>query len=193
MLMNTHMILANNFLEIADGKKIYLINSKRFIWGNIKPDYVPKYKKIKHYYNESIDMTINKIKKLSSLSISDIYYDYGKNKFSEELGVVCHFLCDYFCYPHYDRWEFKKALKKHVTYENKLAKVAKTYSPRGYINENISANNIKNFIEDNLELYKLKSGYKNDLEYAHYICNSIISFILDEIVMNQYYYDEKVI
>ncbi len=37
-----------------------------------------------------------------------------KSKFSEELGVVCHFLCDFFFEkPHNQRWEFKsKSCKK---------------------------------------------------------------------------------
>ena len=115
MLINTHLMLANSILDKANGKKIYLINRNRFLWGNIKPDCVSKYKLKKHYYEESIDMVIKKINFLSNMTISDLYYDYGKSKFSEELGVVCHFLCDFFCVPHNQRWEFKKSHEKACT------------------------------------------------------------------------------
>ena len=193
MLINTHMILANSFLETANSKKIYLVNKNRFIWGNLKPDCVSKYKLMKHYYDESTEMIIDKINYLASFSTSDILLDYGKSKFSEELGVVCHFLCDYFCLPHYQRWEFKNSMKKHVTYEKNLAKVAKIYKPSYYIDEELEITDIKSFITSNLEKYKNSKGYKNDLDYAYFICNSVINVILNEVMKNEYIKERKVV
>ncbi len=184
LLMNTHIIIANNILNEANGTKIYLINKKRFIWGNIKPDCASKYKLMKHYYDESIEMILNKIKLLSSLSVEDIYYDFGKNKFSEELGVICHFLCDFFCIPHNQRWEFKHSMKKHVLYEKKLAKFAKLYKPKSYINSNLSLSDIEDFIVEHLEKYKKEESFKNDLSYAYFICNSVMNAILNEVYVN---------
>lgn len=192
MLINTHMIIASNLLNYANSKKVYLINKKRFIWGNIKPDCTPKYKLVKHYYDESYDMIIDKIKELGSLSISDILFDYGKSKFSEELGVICHFLCDFFCLPHYGRWEFKKSMKKHVVYENNLSKIAKVYKPAYYIDGDINLSDIGNFINRNLEIYKKNQGYKNDLEYSYFICNSVINVILNKVMKNEYLKERKV-
>lgn len=90
-MINTHKIMAENIIKYANTKSIYLINNKRFIWGNVKPDCAPKYKFKKHYFNESINMIIEKIIHLSSLSLEEIYYDMTIGKFSEELGVICHF------------------------------------------------------------------------------------------------------
>lgn len=186
LLINTHIILANNILRQANGKKLYLINKKRFIWGNIKPDCASKYKFKKHYYDESITMILDKIKELSSLSVEDIYYNFGKNKFSEELGVVCHFLCDFFCIPHNQRWEFKHSMKKHVVYEQKLAKFAKLYRFKGYIDSNLSIDDLEEFITSHQEKYKEEESFKNDLSYSYFICNSIINMILNEVYMNEY-------
>ena len=121
-MMNTHRIIGENIIKYANSKSIYLVSRKNFIWGNIKPDCTPKYKRMKHYYNESIDMVIEKIQYLSTLRLEDVYYKINIGKFSEELGVICHFLCDFFCAPHYYRWEFKstKAVKHHMLYEQKL-------------------------------------------------------------------------
>lgn len=193
MLINTHMILANSFLEEANSKKIYLINKNRFLWGNLKPDCASKYKFKKHYYDESIEMVLEKIKYLADFSTSDILLDYGKKKFSEELGVVCHFLCDYFCLPHYQRWEFKNSMKKHVTYEKNLSRVAKKYKPAYYIDNNLEIMNIESFILTNLERYKLNEGYKNDLDYAYYICNSVMEVILNQVMKNEYIKERKVV
>ena len=95
--------MGGNILKYSNTEAISLINKNRFIWGNVKPDCVPQYKRIRHYFDESIDMVINKILYLSSLTIYDVHYGMTMAKFSEELGVVCHFLCDYFCAPHYYR------------------------------------------------------------------------------------------
>lgn len=186
--MNTHMLLANNILIQANGKKIYLINKNRFIWGNVKPDCASKYKLKKHYYTESIEMILQKIHFLSSISISDIYYGYGKKKFSEELGVVCHFLCDYFCLPHNQRMEFKNAIdmKNHVQYENTLAKIAKSYIPNDSLNRDLSIDTMEEFIVKNQREYEKAEGYVNDLEYAYYICNSIVNSILNQVSRNEY-------
>lgn len=186
MLMNTHMIMANNIIKQASYKKNSLINKNRFMWGNLKPDCASKYKFKKHYYDESIEMIIEKIKELSSLSVSEIYNDFGKKKFSGELGVICHFICDYFCLPHNQRWEFKKAIKRHVKYENTLAKIAKAYVPIGRMDANLQLNEINEFIINNIKEYEKEKGYVRDLEYSHFVCNSIVNLILNEIYMNEY-------
>lgn len=190
--MNTHMLIANELLNQANGNKIYLINRKRFIWGNIKPDCVSKYKLKKHYYNESIYMILDKIYELSNLSISDVIFDYGKNKFSEELGVVCHFLCDFFCVPHNQEWHFKNALKKHVIYEKVLAAVAKKYKPIPYIYSNLKVEDIEKFIVYHQLKYQRKVSYTNDLTFSYFVCNSIINCILNQVVINEYNREEKV-
>ena len=186
MLINTHILLANSILSKANGKKIYLINRNRFLWGNVKPDCVSKYKFKKHYYEESIDMVIKKIDFLSNMSIEDLYYDYGKSKFSEELGVVCHFLCDFFCVPHNQRWEFKKAIKKHVLYEKRLSKAAKSFKPTFYYEEDLEIKDIKKFIAYHKAKYETVVSYYNDLDYAYFMCNSIMNAILNQVSKNQY-------
>lgn len=188
MLMNTHMLLANNILSRSNGKKVYLINKNRFLWGNVKPDCASKYKLKKHYYEESIEMILEKIYFLSSFSINDIYYNYGKKKFSEELGVVCHFLCDFFCMPHNRRMEFKNAIdmKNHVIYENKLAKAAKSYTPKDEMHRNLSVDMVEIFITKNLEKYEKDKGFENDLDFSYYVCNSVVNLILEQVSQNEY-------
>ena len=99
MMMNTHKFLAHQFINNIEEDKLFIINDGHFIWGNLKPDSVSKYKFKKHYIDESFEMITNKIKLLSSMTLDDIYKRYSINKFNQELGVVCHFLCDYFYMP----------------------------------------------------------------------------------------------
>lgn len=87
---------------------------------------VSTYKLKKHYMDESLEMILVKIRNLSALTENDINKWISISKFSQEVGVICHFLCDFFCIPHSERWEFKHSMNKHVRYEKDLAAAAKT-------------------------------------------------------------------
>lgn len=187
MMMNTHKSLAISFVKNVDLNKKFLINDKHFIWGNLKPDSVSKYKFKKHYFDESFNMIVNKIQFLSSLSLDDIFIRYSVGKFNQELGVICHFLCDYFCIPHYQRWEFKSpgAVKDHVLYENDLNKFSKSYNVRKELNISLTCDDVRMYIYSLQKEYDGIVSYKKDLQYASHICNTIINLILDEVILNQ--------
>ncbi len=186
-MMNTHKSLAVSFIKNVELDKKFLINDKHFVWGNLKPDSVSKYKFKKHYFDESFNMIVNKIKFLSSLTLDDIFIRYSVGKFNQELGVICHFLCDYFCVPHYQRWEFKSpgAVKDHVLYENDLNKFAKSYNVRKEVNTSLTFDDIRNYIYNLQKEYDGIVSYKKDLQYASHICNTIINLILNEVILNQ--------
>lgn len=187
-MMNTHRIMGENIIKYANSKSIYLVSRKNFIWGNVKPDCTPKYKRMRHYYNESIDMVIDKIQYLSTLKLEDVYYKITIGKFSEELGVICHFLCDFFCAPHYYRWECKstKAVKHHMLYEQKLAKITKEFKPKPVIDTSITPDNISEFITHLQEQYDGSLDYEIDLTFAYYVCDSVINMILNCIFANEF-------
>ncbi len=187
MMMNTHKALAGFFIENVEKDKKFLISDKHFVWGNLKPDSVSKYKFKKHYFDESFSMIVNKIKFLASLSLDDIFIRYSLGKFNQELGVICHFLCDYFCVPHYQRWEFKSpgAVKDHVLYENDLNKYAKSYNIKKEINTTLTCDEIRKYINNLQKEYDGKIAYEIDLQYSSHICNTIINLILEKVVLNQ--------
>lgn len=186
-MVNTHKMLAQNFIQNINENKLFMIKDTHFIWGNLKPDGASKYKFKKHYFEESFPMIINMIKTLSSMTVSDIYKYYSINKFNQELGVICHFLCDYFCVPHNQRWEFKStnAVKEHVLYEKELSKVAKTFIIRREINTHLSSNDIEKFILELKNDYEEEMSYENDLRFAYFVCNSVINLILEEVLLNE--------
>lgn len=182
--MTTHKIIAQNIITNIYDDKIILMNDNHFIWGNLKPDMVSKYKLIKHYKDETLPTIIRKIEYLASLTFEDIRKWYPKNSFNQELGVTCHFLCDFFCVPHHQRWEFKHSMNKHIKYERELDVVAKEFKFSNDRDNMLKYRSVKEFINDFQEEYKNRVDYKNDLEYAAYICNSIVTYILDAVVFN---------
>lgn len=83
-----------------------------FIYGNIKPDLEKELREKSHRYEDTIHYVMEKIQNLTDLELS-------KNEFSKELGVICHFISDFFCTYHKKKYE-KENIFKHLLYETKL-------------------------------------------------------------------------
>jgi len=183
MMMKTHIIIAKSLLDNTDKNKQFFLNDKNFIYGNIKPDIASKYKLKKHYLDESYGMIKKKIDSLSSLNLDSLEKHHTKASFSQEIGVICHFLTDFFCVAHSERWEFKHSMVIHVQYERGLTKVAKDYFLKddryNYLED------FDTFFESLYREYKANGNYeKNDLRYAAYMCNTVTNYILDNILYN---------
>lgn len=189
----THIIIANKIYSSLEPNKKAIIKRKNFVYGNIKPDMISKYKLKRHYREESYEIILNKIKKLSK----ENNINHLKNKkyfcdFSQELGVICHFICDFFCVPHDERWEFKQSMVNHILYEKKLNYMAKKHKFKKNLKIiSVSLNDsgdIERFLNTIYDRYKKEiyiNTYEKDLDYSYNICLIIVSKILDELI---YYY-----
>ncbi|MEG1312203.1 MAG: zinc dependent phospholipase C family protein [Romboutsia sp.] len=184
MLMNAHFLIAKSLFENIDPNKSFFLSEKNFIYGNLKPDSSSKYVFKKHYLNESLEYIISKINYLCSLNLDTLPRYFSVSKFSQELGVICHFLCDFFCVPHSKRWEFKHSMKKHMLYEKELSIVAKETNLSGFKGDIVTNDNFEEFFYELYNEYINKLDYKNDLLFSSYMCNSAINYILDSILRN---------
>lgn len=177
-------MIARNIIKSISLSDRDIMDEKNFIRGNTKPDNISMYKLKKHYKDESFYMIVSKIHLLSSLSKQEILNSYGKKRFNQELGVVCHFLCDYFCLAHAERWEFKNKFKKHVQYELVLAKIAESYTYNYHENIDVEISDIADFINNMLVEYNAVKGFESDIIFAQYVCNSVVSTVLQRIQVN---------
>ena len=184
MILNTHLTISNALIENLDSSKSFFISEKNFIYGNIKPDMTSKYVLHKHYLKESFDMIIGKIKSLCKLSLDFIEKYFSISKFSQELGVICHFLCDFFCVPHSQRWEFSHSFKKHVIYEKDLQSIAKDTNFKTLEKTSIHQIGVEEFFNKLYKEYVKKEDFENDLFFSTYMCNSVVDYILNCILDN---------
>ena len=91
------------------------IHEGLFLLGNLFPDLVYSFLWRRHEYQYTREYVRRKMRVL-------------KNKpwlFSFHLGILAHYICDYFCYPHSNCYE--KGLIQHILYEIRQ-KVPKQYS-----------------------------------------------------------------
>ena len=184
MFVNTHILIGKSIVENINENKSFFISDKNFIYGNIKPDISSKYVLQKHYLEESLEMIFTKVEYLCTLNLDCISRYFSISKFSQELGVICHFLCDFFCVPHSRRWEMTHSMNKHITYEKELSIVAKETDLRKFKGDNIEANSFREFFNSIYLEYQSKTEYKNDLLFSNYVCNSVVDYILDAVLSN---------
>lgn len=184
MFINTHILIGKSIVENINENKSFFISDKNFIYGNIKPDISSKYVLQKHYLEESLEMIFTKVEYLCTLNLDCISKYFSISKFSQELGVICHFLCDFFCVPHSRRWEMTHSMNKHITYEKELSIVAKETDLRKFKGDNIEANSFREFFNSIYLEYQSKTEYKNDLLFSNYVCNSVVDYILDAVLSN---------
>jgi hypothetical protein len=182
MMMNTHLLISKSILDSMDCSKTFFLSDKNFLYGNIKPDITSKYLFQKHYLDESFEMIMLKIKYLSSFNVNSLSKQYSVASFSQELGVICHFLCDFFCFAHSQRWELKHSFSKHLGYERNLNEVSKETNLLRFGQDKFSS--FEDFFTRLYTEYRRSFSYENDLYFATYICNSVVNYILDSILEN---------
>ena len=90
------------------------LNRRKFVLGNVKPDIKKEYRRFSHYYRDNsvvvfkwLDLLLNK--------------DYGIEEFSEKIGILLHFFCDYTCIYHANDFIHEAhSIRQHLQYEGKL-------------------------------------------------------------------------
>lgn len=192
----THKIIASNIhdniYEIYDLK----LDKDKLLWGSIAPDILPQYRLIRHYKDESITFIVKEIMKIilgSSFLNSNKYLDPIAIKiFSKKIGIISHYLSDYVCLPHANRWTFIGSMRKHLKYESSLEDYAKKHDFKKNV---ITVNDldirdyrvihlrdaIKDYIESIIEEYSQDISFKNDLDFSLSLNLKITYFILDTI------------
>ena len=106
----THIMISetlHNYLA-----KDIALDKGAFRYGNIKPDLSSECLRNPHTLENCLFLVCNHSNGLldQNLSLKD---------FSTDLGVVCHYICDFFCYYHFDNTLHKKLIH-HFIYELRL-------------------------------------------------------------------------
>jgi hypothetical protein len=193
---DTHKIIGNNIHEnIYDIYGIKLDKDK-LLWGSVAPDILPQFKLHRHYKKESLNYIVNEIIKLificRYIEFNSRIDPLAMKILSKKIGIISHYLSDFVCLPHAERWTFTSSMFKHINYESKL----NDYSPYHDFKKNVITVDdidifqerviklkpiIKKYIEDVIEEYSLKTGYDNDLNFALSLNLKVSYFIIDTV------------
>lgn len=115
----SHTKVAGILLGYVEEKCDITFNHKSFVFGNLKPDLKGEYlnRQSRHYPSLLFDDVISKIKAfVENHQIEPI----NSKELSEDLGEICHYLTDFFCFPHNDDI-YNKSLFAHYIYEKRIS------------------------------------------------------------------------
>ncbi len=183
MTVFTHLGIAKAVHRAAERELSVKLDTAGFLYGNIKPDICPGLIRIPHFKDCSFSFICKKIQALMEQIETDSSV-IGTRKFSEDLGIISHYLSDYFCYAHSKH--FNGGLLSHYLYEFDLfaycrinpGKIHKCiYSDCVYISNDF--NSLCSYIESLSEEYMGKAPcYELDMSYAVKASASICLSIL---------------
>lgn len=202
MMSVTHAIYAKKIAEHI--KLMYGIKLRKYnlIYGSIKPDMSVFFSKIPHYFNESLDILCLNINSL--IDSTDNKREIETMAFARELGVVLHYITDYFCRAHNDINGKKHPTNyKHIVYEQRFQNKLKSYEldefrEKAAISidtdlEHIYENSLKTYISKKHNKYMKEAGkmvlynplYRNrmlDMEYSFCMSTVVATYIIDKIM-----------
>lgn len=123
----THIAYAKQIKEHIMLKYGVKLRHYSFIYGSIKPDVsILFWGKAPHYINMSLDSLCESVKILIN-SIESLE-ELQTRAFSRELGVIMHYITDYFCRVHNNINGIAHPEKlKHIVYEQRFQKSLETY------------------------------------------------------------------
>lgn len=153
MLHFSHVEVANYFYSKLKSCSLgFKLNKQSFINGNVLPD-KQRHKFNAHYYAESKSDYEKYLNRTNDQNLSDSVR-------SESLGVVCHFICDYFCKYHSVQ-PYKKILGiQHFIYEAQIHFALKSIQIRHRL---FGINTIEERIYTGFDLSKLVGKF-GDIE-----------------------------
>lgn len=109
------MMIADKVHGFITSQYDIALDKSRFTFGNIKPDIFRNYITKRHKIKNSLWFVLREINKYE-----DLKKTIEQNPI--HIGMINHFLSDFFCSPHYYK-HLNPNLKKHLEYETKLHNV----------------------------------------------------------------------
>ena len=187
MIVQSHNLMSNLIYGYIEENTNLDLNRLRFKIGNMSPDLPLYHSHMKHYKNQNYGYILDMIKELTKMDPTeskDTLKDY-----SYRLGVVCHYMCDYFCLPHHSRRYFHDKLGEHLVYEKDLHKIIKKFTREDYRAEysldsaiekhSNSPVNLIDMIEDfHYDYMDAVPSFETDTSYAITITSILASVIV---------------
>ncbi len=191
-------ILYESLVEDARG----LLSYRAFLWGNISPDFSVRLLTCPHYIENYSSFLKEELAFLfdggdaESAFWADTYgEDWPANAFlmpdsdvpnpdlSVRLGVVCHFLTDFFCFAHTKG--FTGTMREHIRYEKELDRYLRNFCAAQFHSCRTGTDPVLKSASAALEnLEQLQDAFlsqphafETDVRYSLHACTSTVSAV----------------
>ena len=135
MFTQTHRLIGETIGMAIRNQYPDILDEKAFQYGCMIPDYNLRLAAIPHYKNKSFEFITGMIQKARSMpqTIKE------KQRYSADLGIITHYISDYFCQAH-NYTEYDNCMN-HLIYEGKLSKEFKRFNLQKLCHNNLTVNN----------------------------------------------------
>jgi len=188
MIANTHRVVGEFLYQQLSPSNQRYIQRQRFVYGNIKPDISKKYLHMSHYHRDNEEIIFKMLNQLLTTQASI-------REFSENLGVLIHFFCDYTCIYHANDYLYENhSIAKHLRYELMLHRYAVKKLEKLKTVETIpfeSVDEIQKYVyqlTNRLNQVPLTRSVSEDFEEMMVLSLSVMQYII-----NQYEFDKLLI
>ncbi len=188
MIANTHRVVGEFLYQQLSPSNQRLIQRQRFVYGNIKPDISKKYLQMSHYHRDNEEIIFKMLNDLLTTQASI-------REFSENLGVLIHFFCDYTCIYHANDYLYENhSIAKHLRYELMLHRYTVKKLEKLKTVETIpfeSVDEIQKYVSqltNRLNQVPLTRSVSEDFEEMMVLSLSVMQYII-----NQYEFDKLLI
>lgn len=113
----SHTRVANLLLSHIEATTRVTFDQNAFRYGNLKPDLTGTYLTKRHYPSIMFEEVKDKIRLFCK---KYTIHAVNGRELSIDLGEICHYLTDFFCYPHNDDI-YPHGLLAHYIYEKRTA------------------------------------------------------------------------
>jgi len=120
MLTRSHLALGRLIIEQAQTQLGFNLSKLNFLYGCIKPDLIPCHINKPHKKEDSYNEIKWELERLCNFTIDSTK---DSRVFSQRLGIVTHYISDYFTLVHNNSAYY--SLLPHALYEGKLHKCLK--------------------------------------------------------------------
>ncbi|SMB86705.1 Zinc dependent phospholipase C [Desulfonispora thiosulfatigenes DSM 11270] len=165
MLIQSHLFLSGKIKEVINVNEEGNLKSASFSMGSIIPDIHPDKRNLPHNITASLPFLVKKTEEC-------IKVGKGDNELSSKnLGIITHFLADYFCLAHNDE---NMNLWEHMLYEKKLHKALTSEELIPSDNFKIPLRDIEEWVREKHNLY-LNSTHtiEKDIFFIQEVCLNV--------------------
>lgn len=113
----SHTTVASCLLDYFEQTEGVAFDRKAFYFGNLKPDLKGEYLSKRHYPSLMFEEVMQKLRTfIENFRVEAV----NGVKLSEALGEICHYITDFFTFPHNDTI-YEHGLLAHYIYEKRMA------------------------------------------------------------------------
>lgn len=183
MNLESHVFISS--LVHDEISKIFpiIVSRKFFRAGNVLADYSPLVWTHPHYFTVSWNFVTKYIDRVCSLGTDEDAMDPDKH-LSFQLGIICHYITDFFCRAHIGSGIGPK--REHLQYEdfldnyrNSVARDLRNYNWLNNFEPYTSVSDVKANLKANVERYRdLPASPERDIKMALENCVQVMVSIL---------------